>query len=425
MGNQAPVATLQKKGESSQTLAGGHFKKHLATVFIRGTLSSLGRKFWNGLTRNAFFELQKKEEHTCPVSVLCESAGFNSNDIKAIRETLKSLTSTPIEWISEGEGGEIQTNEEWGACSFLSQAKIRNGVIHYAYAPFLREQLAHPETYSRINLAAQRNLSRGRCQTLYEITSRYRVNGKFPGKTPVWTLEYFRAMMGTEDPSYNSFKVFNSRILKPNITKVNEGTDIRITPKLHRTGRKYTGIQFMVEDNPQMPLLSEEEIQESPIFKDLVKYGVVPLQAENFIQKHSEEYLRGKIRLIEASIDKIKSSPGGFLRDAIEKDWKLVDPKELKAAQRKKVTAKKLEATRVKSEKQAEEDAAFAAKVEEEKQVFETVMETLDRATQNGLEKEFFQNVIKEGFLETAWKKGGIKNKLVLPQWRKYVIENT
>lgn len=167
-------------------LVKGNLAKHEATVFIRSNLSSLQRKAWNVLTNNALNEGIDQENHSVPLEALRYAIGYTSRDTQKFRASLKELTRATIEWIRQDPNGDIEVDEEWGACSFLAQVTVSSGEVRYCYAPFLKEQLKRTKVYAQINMMAQRELPKGRSQSHYEICVRYRPNleKKFPGLTP-------------------------------------------------------------------------------------------------------------------------------------------------------------------------------------------------------------------------------------------------
>src|SRR5579863_6030079 len=73
-------------------------KKHAATIHCSNTLSLLQRKISNALLYQAYDDLLVKEEHEISVRQLCKLIEYSGNNHAAIREALKGLLSTVIEW---------------------------------------------------------------------------------------------------------------------------------------------------------------------------------------------------------------------------------------------------------------------------------------------------------------------------------------
>src|SRR5687768_3182250 len=91
-------------------------KKHAATIHCSNTLSLLQRKISNALLYHAYKELMLKDEHEITVKQLCRLINYQGNNHAAIREALKGLLSTVIEWnLIDNETGA----ENWTASSII------------------------------------------------------------------------------------------------------------------------------------------------------------------------------------------------------------------------------------------------------------------------------------------------------------------
>ena len=154
----------------------GHLKKHIATVFIQGNLTSLERKLWNLLTKNAYPRLKAYERHEIPVSVLLRAANIQGNDRRFLKPALINLRQTSIHWIRQSKSGAVEVDADWAEFGFLSFVMVRDGMVYYEYTKFICDQLQDPSIYARIHLESQSKLPKGRALALYEITARYRPN---------------------------------------------------------------------------------------------------------------------------------------------------------------------------------------------------------------------------------------------------------
>src|SRR5690348_9226809 len=92
-------------------------KKHAATIHCSNGLSLLQRKISNALLYHAYSELLSKEEHEITVKELCRLISYNGNNHAVIKDALKGLLSTVIEWnvVSDTTGV-----EDWTASSILA-----------------------------------------------------------------------------------------------------------------------------------------------------------------------------------------------------------------------------------------------------------------------------------------------------------------
>ena len=106
--------------------AKGFLKKHVNAVHCSNNMSLLQRKAANVLLANAYTDLLEKEEFFIDVKTLCVLMGFNSKNFYPLKEALKGLTSTTIEW-GILEKDTALNNINWGASALLAAVEIKNG----------------------------------------------------------------------------------------------------------------------------------------------------------------------------------------------------------------------------------------------------------------------------------------------------------
>lgn len=414
---------------SVEVLRHGHLKKHIATVFVRGTLGSLERRLWNLLTKNAYSRLHQ-ERHEIPVSVLLQAANIRGNDRRFLKPALIKLRQTSIEWIRQSKSGELEIDSDWIESSFLSLVGVVNGMVQYEYTKFVREQLQDPSVYARIHVESQGNLAKGKALTLYEITARYRPNKArgFKGKTEVWTLEFFRAAMGAEAPLYNDFKNLNRKIIKPNVTKVNERTDIKLETVYHKQGRRCVGIQFLVRDNPQLPLVLETEDSEIlTVRKRLVEWGIGEVQVDTYLKDYDPEYLREKIAFVEAEVKSGKAikSVNGYLHKAILNDWKMVTGKVIEREQKKAVMERRLARAQAEETERLALVAAEKAQCRAEWQEVEAFLASLGKTERKDLDSRFELKMMSNSVSRNIWERreDSLYRAVYRGSWRQFVLD--
>src|SRR5476649_876203 len=111
-----------EQGETGRAL-----KKHAATIHCSNSLSLLQRKVSNALLYHAYKELMIKEEHEITVKQLCRLIGYNGNNHSVIKDALKVLISTIIEWnvINDVTGA-----ENWSASSILASVSLEGPLCY-------------------------------------------------------------------------------------------------------------------------------------------------------------------------------------------------------------------------------------------------------------------------------------------------------
>lgn len=386
----------------------GHFKKHIAVIYVKGTLNPLEKRLWNLLTKNAQHRLSE-ERHEIPVDVLMRAAGIHGNDRRILKPALIKLRKTSIEWIRQDPEGGFAIDSDWAESGFLATVAIVDGMIYYEYSRFLRDQLMNPERFAILHVASGNALKRGKAGTLYEITARFRPNEKtkFPGDTPKWTLDFFRALMGAEAKTYDDFKKLNQKIIQPCIKKVNQETDIKLTPKFHRRGRRVVHLQFKVEDNKLEPKRTQSVDTESETLKSrlIEEYGIGEVEAVRLMEDHPIDYLLEKIAYVDHQIKAGRDihSLSGYLRKTIKNDYRITSSKSLQkdreAAKKKARIARQAALERKQKEQEELEDRERIALSE----AVDAYLDSLPKTDRNRLRSTFEAKMEADPIWSNSW----------------------
>lgn len=123
---------------------------------------------------------------------------------------------------------------------------------------------------------------RYRLKNVVDLTSRYSYilylyleNNRFR-KTWTISVEELKTLLRCTGASYNKFKVFNDRVLKPCYKELNEKTSIKYSYETIKTGRKVTKIKFTVETVPELIEHSKTDVlmKDQLSFEDIdIDYG--------------------------------------------------------------------------------------------------------------------------------------------------------
>lgn len=319
-------------------LADQNLKKHIAAIHISNRLTLTQRKASNVLLYNAYESLLTARVHRIRVKDLAEAIGFNTHNLDPLKEALKTLARTVLEWNILDESG---AQEEWGATTLLAQAVIKGGYCIYAYSPDLCEKLYRPEIYALLNLSIQRKFSSGYALALYENCLRYRRVG-----TTGWiSLDNLKRLLGIgeSDAYYQDFRKFNDKIIKPSIRQVNETSDLFLEIEYQRDHRRITAVRFLVRDNPQMLLFTQRqtaaaalaEAAEPPpaegndpgrveaLREKLLSFGLSVSQARTAFTAHDVAYLEDNIAVVERDLaaGKVLNLPA-YLLAALREDYR-------------------------------------------------------------------------------------------------------
>ncbi len=312
-----------------QPLKKKEVKKHVATIQCTNNFSLLQRKISNALLFHAYLNLKTVEEHHITVKQLCHSIGYNGNNHLVIKQALKGLIATVIEW------DVLDTNtgkEDWTASSILASVHIKGSDCYYAYSPPMRELLYSPSMYAKINLVVQSKFKSNYGLALYENCIRYQ---GLP-HTKWFELKIFKKLMGVPEDTYQIFRDFKRRVLEKALEEVNAYSDLFVQPEIERAGHKVISIRFKLSVREKKKWIGVSLIEQSggeerdQIFEELTQkltnqFFLEKEKSTALLKTHGAEYIKDKIKFVEASKAYTNGSVNnlsGYLLDAIKKDYK-------------------------------------------------------------------------------------------------------
>ncbi len=279
-------------------------KKHAATIHCSNTLSLLQRKITNALLYHAYQELLLKDEHEITVKQLCRLIGYQGNNHAAIKEALRGLISTVIEWnlIDDKTG-----NENWTASSILASVCLEGPLCHYAYSPRMKQLLHSPSMFGKIDLVIQSRFRSSYGLALYENCIRYR---GLP-HTKWFEMELFKKLMGVPAGKYDIFRDFKRRVLDKAIDEVNTYSDLIITADFVREGRKIVKVRFKLKERAKKTRLGTHKIAKQiaakkagdDAFKSVLlqEFHLSEEQIEDLLTSYDGQFVQDKVALIKAS----------------------------------------------------------------------------------------------------------------------------
>lgn len=333
-------------------------KKHAAAIHCSGELSLVERKLSNILLLNAYNDLLVKDTHSIPSKHLFAMLGWeDSNNVEGLKNTLKGLMSTIVEFNLMGDGGEV-----WQAMTLLSYATLADGECRYAYAKDLAVKFYKPEIFAVINIAVQKQFKSNYALTLYENCVRF-IN---VGSTGWWDLVTFRKIMGAKTNTYNEFKRLSSFVINVAMKEINEVSDIRIKVEYKKEKRRVIALRFLITQSSQYTLIENDsetiqsddiyaQLKEMELFKRLRAHGIGERLALSWMIEEPD--LAAKAVDYTEGMDAkglIKGKTAGYIRRLIEtrahigeseyernKNEKSVEQTQQSALQKKKEDTKK------------------------------------------------------------------------------------
>ena len=253
-------------------------------IQIQSNISLLQRRAWNVLLANAYNELPEKDIHTVNMVELAAKLRFGDGNQEYLKEMLRALVDCTVEWNVLGK----DNKQEWGVASLLANAKIRDGICTYSFAPELRYKLYNPRMYAKLNLRLQNQFTSKYALVLWEVCFDYFDRDRDKGETPFIPLDTFRELMGLENDEYPLFKELNRNVIKPALKEINAVTDYHVEVEYKRFNRSVAELKLRITRVKQLP------IQESvfpdienlpPVAVDLLQAGVDRKVAEKIAQQ--------------------------------------------------------------------------------------------------------------------------------------------
>jgi hypothetical protein len=144
-------------------------------------------------------------------------------------------------------------------------------------------------------------------------------------------LEKFRHFLGMKDDQYLRFKDFNLYVLKPAVKEINTKTELFVEIEREKTGRKISGIKFLISKNKNQPAST---IQESmlPIEEDIFNLGEkqkifdtikssCPGILESTIKKIIAENSAEKIEIaLKYTKERAEKNPAAYLNEILKNE---------------------------------------------------------------------------------------------------------
>jgi hypothetical protein len=293
-------------------------RKPVNTLAIVPTKSSkitvLARKAYNVLLHLAQQQGIDQDIFCAPLQSILRGVDFNSNAREIVKQHLRAMVSTTVEWQSPtaGEG------EAWNVAGLLAHAKVykRSGEnwVEWSFAPNIKHELLEPQRFARLRLDIISQLRRHSGVVLYEICARYRDVGLTARQPWPWWRPVLTGSPDSEDSVKQEYRFFKRDVLKLAIAEINAVTDLDVELIEHKAGRFIADIQFRVAKKQQEAL----PLRHPPVPVDLsqvvraVAAGIRSEDAEALIHAHGNDAMAAGL---DALLKRIASEFPEPLRD--------------------------------------------------------------------------------------------------------------
>lgn len=320
----------KKQGELSVVDEIGEIRKAVEAITISpksGRLTLLSRKLFNALLRLAQQQGEDKEMHEAKLGDVLANATFDSNDTKLVKEHLRRMVATQVEWTSGQKSG-----RRWGVTTLIASVEIIENsggptLIQWSYAPSIRKRLMTPDMYAKLSLRLMGELRSYAALALYELGCRYVTS---PGSLTMrqdWSWwEPILTGVPPDPTKERSYKYFKRDYIMQALKEINTLTDLSMELIEHKVGNKVLQIQFLVTQKIQAGLpLGEPNLFDLSILARMQKLGLSEREAEKVYCEFEETQLRASLDWVEKRMRSTRQSPvlspAGLLKDALRKGY--------------------------------------------------------------------------------------------------------
>lgn len=300
------------------------FKKAVQVVHSKplSDLTLLQRKMLNAWLKNAA-ETPRDENGWWELRLteMTSDINFPSKNRPHLKSSAEKLMRIVFEWdVIASEAKRVK----WKASVLFPEVEILSEFVRYKISDALREAVLSPEMYALIDQRVVRKYRRTASVGIYEHCIRF-IN---LGKTATVPWEEFRDIilgLSATMTTYQEYKFFKSKILKPSIEEINAEGAIRVELGEVTIGRKVSGLFFTVKKTPN--LINQDEIDEIglELISKMEKLGVPGSEAKRLNKEYlckdiasAIEYTN--IRRANKKAEKL-TNPAAYFRKALSQKW--------------------------------------------------------------------------------------------------------
>ena len=280
-------------------------------------LSLLQRKLGNAWAKHAI-ENSPDENGWWVLGIkdLAIDIGFDSNNREYLKTSAEALMRIVFEW------DVISTTNKrpWKASVMFPEVEIHASVIRYQISSQLRELVVKPEIYALIDMNIVRRFRRAPSLAIWEFCVRFE---RLTLTTEVpW--EQFRDMMlgeTAEAKTYQEYKYFKAKVLKPAIAEINAESNLRIELVESKIGKRVSSIRFQIEKK----VVADDTVDDGRTFEvlgEVVKLGVMQSEARRLVKNHPLDEMKAaldytKRRITDSRAEKLEN-PAAYFRHALQ-----------------------------------------------------------------------------------------------------------
>jgi hypothetical protein len=285
------------------------FKKAVQVVHSqpKAPLSLLQRKLGNAWLKNAV-ENPPDPAGWWEIGIrqLSRTIGFDSNNREYLKESAEALMRVVHEWdVLAPAGNRVQ----WKASVLFPEIEIRQDVFRYQISSQMRDRLIDPDVYAVIDMTVVRRFRRAPSLAIWELCVRF----EKIGRTAEIGWEKLRDMAlgeSAEAKTYQEYKYFKAKVLKPAIAEINSESNHTITLVERKDGKRVTSLRFEIQrkgmvQGPQEPT-TPDDIE---LVAELATFRVPASEAQRLVKQHPAAAVRAALEYTRRRMKDSKSAP--------------------------------------------------------------------------------------------------------------------
>ncbi|WP_157271711.1 replication initiation protein [Azohydromonas aeria] len=294
----------------------------------KGRLTLLSRRIYNALLFHAQQQGVEEKQYSIPLATLIGDAHFNSRNVALLKEHIREMQTTLIEWNSVGAGEQRWTSSQLlGAVEIAERGSGYPVIISWSYPDRVRERLLKPSRYTRILLEVGAQMRSYAAAVLFELGMQYLTS---PSRLTMREDLFWWAsvLTGRSDVEKVDYRYFKRDVLRPALAEVEAlQQDFVLELIEHKEGRRVAELQFRVLRRSPAPLevAQARNTFDLELVDRLRQLGFKDEDAELLYTRTDEALLRATVEHVEqrqrnAALPPLASA-AAYLRDALRKGY--------------------------------------------------------------------------------------------------------
>ncbi len=280
-------------------------------------LSLVQRKIGNAWLKHAL-GTQPSDDGWWAISVrkLAGEIGFDSNNHQHLKSAAEALMSIVFEWdVIAPEAKRIM----WKASVMFPEIELHADTVKFQFSSQMRERLLNPEIYALIDMNVVRKFRRSSSLALWEHCVRYEKIGR-TGEVEWHLLRDMILGQDTGSKTYDEYKFFKSKVLKPSLAEITEASEHEVTMIENKIGRRISTLQFVIKR--KHPVKEPEGIATLEVVGEMTRIGVPPSEAKRIAKDHTLQGIKGALHYTQKRMEDRKlpklESVAAYFRKALD-----------------------------------------------------------------------------------------------------------